>query len=685
MVYSEKLDKLICSIQETDSTGYLGILDPYFGTFIEKIRFDFIPSALALTSNQNFLYIGFENHASYLRYDMDKRTPLEHIEIGDNRKKRVVYEFEPLPDSNDEVFVQLEYVNELFFYRKGVLMAGINGTIPNSHVVCPEPKLCFGQNGFALTRIRFNDEGYYADTSFQLLPGYISELVFTEDHFIYLNSGRIIEIRNEKPVLKAEVFWQLQPLHTSLVTPRSKPGEFYWSDPTNEGIKIHNYNADSMHQANSFEIDLGGKASLKKMLAWGENDEQIAFSYSVSRNDYLMIRRPCQTPQEVNLKVHAPMKVGCKGSKITLAGDEGYDQYFWSTGGTEDSLEIGGQQAEYYYQVTTSNGCLSHPSDTFKLIQPYQPDKPKLDKVRIISCANSPVEVQVMENTHLHYLWSDGQIGTKAIFSESGEYNVRAILTSGCVGKAEVVKIDIRGEEMPPKPSLTFGDDNSCARFPQAAGPDGFAKYWLLEHASNYEQEVDREFDFVRSGLYSLSVEDANGCRSEGSDSFYISIEIPPLAPTINLVNGRLFVWHDLGVDWFKDNEPLTGKTTPVRKLDGVGAYTARNYLDQCPSKHSLPFYLYRKILPENDEWGTLNQNISQIYPNPFRSSLSFGSETEEIEVDIYDQLGRLVYEKNHPKGLRTQINTESWPSGIYFCLYNKGQKDERSIKLLKI
>lgn len=72
-------------------------------------------------------------------------------------------------------------------------------------------------------------------------------------------------------------------------------------------------------------------------------------------------------------------------------------------------------------------------------------------------------------------------------------------------------------------------------------------------------------------------------------------------------------------------------------------------------------------------------KNISQIFPNPSSDLISFDVETdlqEEVEINIYNNLGKVVYEqieKLYPDNATYSINVSSFRQGVYFVNIRMG------------
>jgi hypothetical protein len=80
------------------------------------------------------------------------------------------------------------------------------------------------------------------------------------------------------------------------------------------------------------------------------------------------------------------------------------------------------------------------------------------------------------------------------------------------------------------------------------------------------------------------------------------------------------------------------------------------------------------------------NDLIAKIYPNPFEQSVSISfSETvkEDIDVTVFDAIGKQVYSKKFTPAQFIQLQLESISSGTYFLKATSNNK-QFNAKLLK-
>jgi hypothetical protein len=65
-----------------------------------------------------------------------------------------------------------------------------------------------------------------------------------------------------------------------------------------------------------------------------------------------------------------------------------------------------------------------------------------------------------------------------------------------------------------------------------------------------------------------------------------------------------------------------------------------------------------------------------ELMPNPCSDKLfvNYESLSGIVEMRVYSVLGKLVY-SNHLSGSPAEINTASWPPGLYFVCIQVGSK----------
>lgn len=112
----------------------------------------------------------------------------------------------------------------------------------------------------------------------------------------------------------------------------------------------------------------------------------------------------------------------CRGDKINLSVDDFWDNASWSTGSTENKINVN----EGFYTVVAKKGnCLVNDSITISSkpkIKIELPDSTKL-------CSKETVTFDVY-NPYSTYLWSTGNTNSKIIISEGGNYNIE--IENGC-------------------------------------------------------------------------------------------------------------------------------------------------------------------------------------------------------------------------------------------------------------
>ena len=66
-----------------------------------------------------------------------------------------------------------------------------------------------------------------------------------------------------------------------------------------------------------------------------------------------------------------------------------------------------------------------------------------------------------------------------------------------------------------------------------------------------------------------------------------------------------------------------------------------------------------------------------RIFPNPVKNELNIdlNFDRKKTAIEVFDVLGRTVFQENTEGGNSLKINILNWTSGIYFLTVTNGQK----------
>jgi gliding motility-associated-like protein len=214
----------------------------------------------------------------------------------------------------------------------------------------------------------------------------------------------------------------------------------------------------------------------------------------------------CQGIDLLNLTVNAlpspdlgPDQSLCAGGSTTLATVASYAAYAWSGGPTTPTLTVS-TAGSYTVTVTDGNGCQG--TDLLNVAVNALPAAGVLQDSAI--CLGDTLQLNALGGM-ASYLWSTGETGSSILVSSPNTYAVTVTSASGCVGNGSMVLT------LHAVPSVSVGPDVvTCVGTSfSITATAGFVSY-LWSNA-----QATQTITPTVSGLYAVSVEDANGCQAQ--------------------------------------------------------------------------------------------------------------------------------------------------------------------------
>ncbi|WP_276498197.1 gliding motility-associated C-terminal domain-containing protein [Pontibacter litorisediminis] len=182
------------------------------------------------------------------------------------------------------------------------------------------------------------------------------------------------------------------------------------------------------------------------------------------------------------------------------------------------------------------------------------------------------------------YKWSNGATSQSITVTQTGEYAVEVVDDNGCVGKSDVVKVEVSAKLAAPKieytePLIVCGKGSLKLRVSEQ---EGAAYVWKKDGVPVHDRS--NEFTATEAGVY--TVELSNFCgyvRSSNKVEFVIQQPLPvfEVAAAGKLVfcrggNVKLSVpeYKNVTYAWFLDGKPISGSSHTLQATE-AGAYTA--------------------------------------------------------------------------------------------------------------
>lgn len=183
------------------------------------------------------------------------------------------------------------------------------------------------------------------------------------------------------------------------------------------------------------------------------------------------------------------------------------------------------------------------------------------------------------------YKWSNGATSQAITITQSGEYTVEVVDENGCVGKSDVVKVEVSAKLKAPKieytdPLIVCGKGSITMRVEEQ---EGASYVWKKDGVP--VSDKSNEFTATEAGVY--TVELSNFCgyvRSANKVEFVIQQPLPPfeVVATGKLMfcrggNVKLSVPEHKNVTyaWYLDGQALPGSNSHTWQATEAGTYTA--------------------------------------------------------------------------------------------------------------
>lgn len=359
-----------------------------------------------------------------------------------------------------------------------------------------------------------------------------------------------------------------------------------------------------------------------------------------------------------NLNVTPQQPLLCPGVPVAISVPSGYVSYAWSDGQTAATIYVG-TTGIYTVTVVDVNNCTATASAL--VVNGIVPTSGLLDDYE--TCANDPYEFD-LPPFYSTYIWSTGQTGPKDTISQSGQYWVDIISTSGCQAR------DTFNMVVFPLPPLSIGTgDSLCFGDTLVLDPGpGFQSYlW----SDNSRARLDT---LTATSTVWLFVTDTNGCEQRSDTvtyGFYPVPSVPIIQELPTGLNSSLSNFYT----WIMDGDTVpseNGQELPnpepglysviVTNAFGCSRQSATVQVEEVPTGD----YVSRLISPNGD-----GVNDMFYVEGPERYP--------DMELIVFDRNGSQVYSAQPYQNDWDGIGSggRQLPGGDYYFILNFGTSRE--------
>lgn len=214
----------------------------------------------------------------------------------------------------------------------------------------------------------------------------------------------------------------------------------------------------------------------------------------------------------------------CEGQSTLLDAGIGYSSYNWSNGASAQFNQVS-TSGTYYVTVTSASGCKG--IDSVKVNVLAKPSPAISGNLSI--CKGETTNITVT-SSFAKYEWSDGSTNTSINVTKGGTYIVTVTNAGGCTGTAQVTVV----ENALPTPTIT-GNLTICEGATTVLSANtGYAGYsWSTN-------ETTDNITVSKSGNYTVTVSDTNGCRNTKSVTVVVNPNpVPTVGGILSICDGN--------------------------------------------------------------------------------------------------------------------------------------------------
>ena len=666
LIYVPIEDKIYITTPSSGSNGNsLCIVNPYFGNIEQCFFIGSEPNKLAISDDASYLYIGLNGAPEVVKFNIPTKTVEATFYLGEDPFLGQYYaeDIEVLPGQPNSIAVARR--NSGFSPKHEGVAIYDNGTIrpnttqghtgSNSITFSEHNGSLYGYNNetteFGFRDIVINPQGA---TEGNVTSGLISgfgDVIENQGEFIYSSKGEVVNVTNTAPSLAGS--FSLNTNTRAAVEPAPDSNVVYFITNAGNSYYLETFNKTTFNNIDVIELPkISG--DVRSLINWGNNGK-LAFN----TNEAVVIMRNCTSLVTDTLVLDPSQTGGCWGESVEITAPMGFDNYYWSTGDTTQSITVD-EAGEYFFTTADSLGCLSVPSNSVTVEFDFFPSTPFIfGDSDIEICQGESITLTASNSSSIDsYLWSNGETTSDIEVSIGGTYSVSGVSANGCVGnESSPVTVTVLNDTIPDQPAINvFGELEFCqGESTVLSAPEGYDNYTWSNGQTTQDIEV------FNTDFYSVQVGNATGCVSIPSEQVFINVVPTPNQPFIQSNGNVLASSSPMGNQWFFNGTPIVGATQQFYTATESGFYSVQVTINGCPSIISNIFN-HTFVSVENPD----NKKGIVIYPNPAVNTLNIEYLNNQGHnmpfVELFDATGKMI----NRFADTNQIEINNIPQGMY-------------------
>jgi len=282
----------------------------------------------------------------------------------------------------------------------------------------------------------------------------------------------------------------------------------------------------------------------------------------------------------------------CPGTGTTISANTGFATYLWSTGATNAAISVTPTvETTYTVTVTNADGCIGTAQFTVTPA-PTQSLDITTGTGNTTIC-NGEILSLTASNGFAEYQWGGLGFGQSVTIASSGTYSVTATDDFGCNYTASIVITPI-SITTPTILANNSSQTDFCSDIPiTLSAGTGYSSYMWSTGATT------PTISATGSGLYSVTVSNAEGCEANASLNINVTeIQAPVIeASTLEICDGETAILNASG--GFTSYEWSNGAFGSTIMVDEVGTYSVTVTLNDCQASSEITISYSEGAIPE--------------------------------------------------------------------------------------